>query len=752
MRNVHKKEFDFLRLPEQAMTEDRGYSFCSEPYLALADVSDSIQWKNDVFGVAGLFDSMTVELERNDATLENALGFAVTMPKQTNATGFVIDWRSNLIAYGPGCYRVKVTWDIQGMTGFYYAGYFELMPYSVTASEGTVQMIVNYDDKVLNEGINYTGSGFYTGLRFKGFFGNEQINSEHRNLLKANNVRVKVRNFSAPSYDLVTRPLTRCFTRPLKQMLLNASDIWVSDYNAWNHEQYRYFNVILSDSQGVEMEGDETFVRQINATLLDKLWTTESKYDQKTAQPPALSELIQTLCPGGIAVNSNASFTLPVPSGGTAPIPDSPINVNGNNEGDVVSVQPINVNLTDGTNPVTPDSVTLVGNDLTIEAPKLWWKRDPNWMQMPNVQAGDNVFYGLYAVIEDDFNTLGIFKNGTASFIDWGDGTTETSTGTTQHAYNYATLTSPIHQLFDGRNYKQVIVRIDIPTDATLFAPTSETTLTTVSRNVRAVQNWLDMVMDATNTSNLTFRPSVSTTDKAKYLERIKSFSQLVTVTNAITETVRLRVLDTQMYGSSIAGAFAYSGDFRADELGTPNDIVSTSSTSVSLTFLSSRISKLGQIQINSVTDTQRLFQAAANLEEVGVIEMFNGTTMLNFAQNCFSLQKIGPIFTSSALQTLATAFQNNFSLRELVFNGTLSGVNNVTNTLQNCYSLERLITPDLTRGLDVRATQLTGTNLQDWFTSLGTAAGSQTITLPAFTIGEPTTIATTKGYIIAYA
>jgi len=76
------------------------------------------------------------------------------------------------------------------------------------------------------------------------------------------------------------------------------------------------------------------------------------------------------IAPDGQAINSNSTFTLPVPSGGTAPIPDSQINVNGNNEGDVVSVQPININITDGTNPVTPESVTVVGNDVEVEVAK----------------------------------------------------------------------------------------------------------------------------------------------------------------------------------------------------------------------------------------------------------------------------------------------------------------------------------------------------------------------------------------------
>jgi hypothetical protein len=43
--------------------------------------------------------------------------------------------------------------------------------------------------------------------------------------------------------------------------------------------------------------------------------------------------------------------------------------VNGNIEGDVNNAYPVDIQLTDGTNPVTPDDVTVVGNVVTIEAP-----------------------------------------------------------------------------------------------------------------------------------------------------------------------------------------------------------------------------------------------------------------------------------------------------------------------------------------------------------------------------------------------
>jgi hypothetical protein len=67
--------------------------------------------------------------------------------------------------------------------------------------------------------------------------------------------------------------------------------------------------------------------------------------------------------------NSDATYQVIEPSGGTLVLPDSQINVNGVDEGDVVSVKAINVDLTDGVNPVVPTSVGLVGNTLTITLP-----------------------------------------------------------------------------------------------------------------------------------------------------------------------------------------------------------------------------------------------------------------------------------------------------------------------------------------------------------------------------------------------
>jgi hypothetical protein len=80
-------------------------------------------------------------------------------------------------------------------------------------------------------------------------------------------------------------------------------------------------------------------------------------------------KFVVTPPPDADVENSDASYTDTVSSGGLLVLPDSQINVNSVDSGDVVSVKTIDVNITDGVDPVTPTSVGLVGNTLTIEVP-----------------------------------------------------------------------------------------------------------------------------------------------------------------------------------------------------------------------------------------------------------------------------------------------------------------------------------------------------------------------------------------------
>ena len=67
--------------------------------------------------------------------------------------------------------------------------------------------------------------------------------------------------------------------------------------------------------------------------------------------------------------NSDATYAGTVEAQGTLVLPGSTVNVNTVNEGSVVSVKDIDVSITDGASPVTPSSIVIVGNAVTITVP-----------------------------------------------------------------------------------------------------------------------------------------------------------------------------------------------------------------------------------------------------------------------------------------------------------------------------------------------------------------------------------------------
>jgi hypothetical protein len=104
---------------------------------------------------------------------------------------------------------------------------------------------------------------------------------------------------------------------------------------------------------------------------------------------------VPSVCANGTVENSDVSYTAAVASGGTLVLPDitvtdsdgstftqpsvenvvctlSPdtdLEVNGTLEGTFTAGSTIEVNITDGVNPVTPNDVTVVGDVVTIEVP-----------------------------------------------------------------------------------------------------------------------------------------------------------------------------------------------------------------------------------------------------------------------------------------------------------------------------------------------------------------------------------------------
>jgi hypothetical protein len=131
--------------------------------------------------------------------------------------------------------------------------------------------------------------------------------------------------------------------------------------------------------------------------------------------------------------NSDSSYSVNVLAEGSLILPDSQINVNSVDSGDVVSVKTIDVNITDGVDPVTPTSVGLVGNTLTIEVPSGGGFYDLDLIDrfgnaFPTKQVTANATWDLRTLTPFDFadiylNTLSVtptltFENAIIDLVD----------------------------------------------------------------------------------------------------------------------------------------------------------------------------------------------------------------------------------------------------------------------------------------------------------------------------------------------
>lgn len=353
--NVHKKEYSKVTLPEIFQEEDRGLNRCTTPIRVLASSTSTHRYKNDLTGIALICDDLTILLEKSNGDVITALGIEVNFPFQPNAKGFVIDWRQHLDHID--CYKVKVVFNIAGIVGEYYYGAFDLKQWSWELAKGTVQVFSVLDDYVRTTGINYGDSGFCDSIRFDGTFGEMQPNYQIENITYHDRERKKVRREAIRTYYLNTSFLVNCFTSKLDENhLLVASQIYITEHNPFNHEQYREFPVILSEEESPTFEYPKGGYAVVRAVFLDKKAYYESKYNGKTSGVANVSlELPKGVdCSGGgdtcldATVTNGGAYSDTVVSGGTLLLPNENITVNGNLLINKPSVEDYDVEVVDG--------------------------------------------------------------------------------------------------------------------------------------------------------------------------------------------------------------------------------------------------------------------------------------------------------------------------------------------------------------------------------------------------------------------
>lgn len=254
-----KHTVDIIRFPEGFTEEDRGIKECCKHYLKLADQTDEDSYKNDITGIyikiSDPADVVTFTIKKcgNDTPL-TLYGDIGVFPEDNLVVGYIFDWRQYLINYGSGAYVISIDFTISGITGGYEFGQYELLNYSIANASGTVRCLSSFNSYYQKDLVDFTNSNFRDSIRFPGFFGNREPNTDVKNLITKGRTVEKSTRENVNMYTLRTNPIDIMISKDLIDLhLLNEDGCLFSDHNAYNHD-YNIFDrpVVLEETIEVE--------------------------------------------------------------------------------------------------------------------------------------------------------------------------------------------------------------------------------------------------------------------------------------------------------------------------------------------------------------------------------------------------------------------------------------------------------------------------------------------------------------------
>ena len=251
-----QKKYEGIQLPVIFTEQDRGFKICCDPLLVLAGGDET--WMNDVSSawikVSDPSDTFDFILEKDGVPVSVYVLEVQEFPNEANAYYVTIKWKDVISLEGAGCYELKISYDISGLSGAFTWAKYTLLPYSIQNALKTARIRVKFNLKQEIEGINFTGANVEDSFRFWGFIGDRQVNTEIDNLIyQDRSVRTVVRE-NLDTYVISTDPLRECFITPLTDLyLLSENEMWISDYNAHNHS-YKILDVPVVVEEAPEID------------------------------------------------------------------------------------------------------------------------------------------------------------------------------------------------------------------------------------------------------------------------------------------------------------------------------------------------------------------------------------------------------------------------------------------------------------------------------------------------------------------
>jgi surface protein len=352
--------------------------------------------------------------------------------------------------------------------------------------------------------------------------------------------------------------------------------------------------------------------------------------------------------------------------------PDTSLEVNGTPEGTFAAGSTIEVNITDGVNPVTPDNVTVVGDVVTIEVPSggggSTWVRPSDWLTMPTVTSAQDTFVGLHAVFSSGNNFAAFrFTTSTGQYqVDWGDGVVDlvNSNVIAEHTYDYNTY-DPTNATLSTRGYKQAIITVT-PVTGNLLSCNFQFRRTTVpAQNQGYATGFLDCILSMPNINVSNGILFGGGTVRHSYCEQfeIKNSGGCLSLNDTFFNCFSLKSIPF------------------LDTVGI---------TSMNQMFLNcSSLQTVALFDTSSVTNMGSMFGNCTSLQSVPLFDTSSATTMVGIFSGCSSLLSV-PLFNTSNVTTMGSMFSLCSSLQSVPLFNT-SNVTNMSSMFNACRSINEI-------------------------------------------------------------
>lgn len=350
------------------------------------------------------------------------------------------------------------------------------------------------------------------------------------------------------------------------------------------------------------------------------------------------------------------------------------------------------------------------------------WVRNPDWITMPTITASDEKFAGLFLVFENQYNATVISANAGNVDIDWGDGTSMTSTGGLDlKEYDYTTLTGDIYVDDEGHNYKQVMITLENNGMGAWTFLSLDLAVGLAKAN--STNNYVDILCSLPNVATI----SLGVNRRLRLCERFRLLNHggITGGNNQFRDAVKLTVLEFD------TSSFTTSASF----LSNCNDLTEINGSKIPTITLaggcSSALRDINIVEFTLITITGvSTYGNALTGTRVEKIDELNMPSAVNLSNMCNAATTLRYIYLDVPLATTYTQlFAYAYALEEVIFNDC-SAVTTTTNMLLNAYSLKRLIMPGLTRGVNLTDCDLSEEALLEFANSVGTASGAQTMTV----------------------